>query len=163
MNHILKFRNWLIRNLILLLALPLIILSMIVISYGDIIGNFISEHPDLIKLYQLKNQISVFSSNIELPQHVKCLGYESSILLYILFLVWLAVHFYYSYYKLSHKEGSKSLMLSETVIILTAYLFVVSPKLANWIVLLGYCVIASNILIIILYWIDELKSRNEKE
>lgn len=163
MNYISQFRNWLIRNILLLLMVPVIILSWIYINYANVIGKFLLERPDLFKLYQLKNQITIFTSKIDLPVHITSLGYDVTIFLYILYVVWLATHTYYTYYQLSHNKGSKEGLLMETIILLVVYILFASPKLALWIVLSGYFAISLIILVIALYWIYSIKLKNEEK
>jgi hypothetical protein len=158
MNYSLQYRSWFKSNLFILLAVPVVVLSMIYISYGKIIEAFLLAHPDIVKLYQLQTQINIFASRLDLPIHVKALGYYSTIFIYILFFGWLVSHGYQSYKKLSHREGSKAAMLLETITILSIYILIISPGLLIWISLIGYCLITAIIVIIIFYWIYAIKS-----
>lgn len=158
-----QFKIWIDRHFLLMLSVPLIILSIIYINYGEIFGAFLTKHPDLYKLFQLQTQISVFSSDIKIPEHIKYLGYDTIIFLYLFFYCYFATYCYNTLYLLAHHKGSKGMMIIECVIFLIVYKIIVSPHLAFWFVFFGYFIASLIILIIFLYWIYAIRMFNEEK
>lgn len=157
--YFVMFRNWLINNLILLLILPLTVVSIIFINYGDAVDKVLSKNQELLKLFQLKTQLIVLSYDIEIPTHVKSLGYDSVIFLILLFFTWLLTHSFYSYLQLSQQSGSKASLFFETSLLLVIFIFLVSPNLPLVIIVLGYSAISAQIMLIALYWGYSLKQK----
>ncbi len=155
-SNLLIFRNWLINNLILLLILPITVISVIFISYGEVIDKVLLKNPVLFKLFQLKTQLKVLSE-IEIPSHVKSLGSYSVIFIILLFFTWLLSHSFYCYLQLSHKTGSKALLFFETIILFLIFIFILCPNMPLVISILGYAVLAAQIILIGLYWGYSLK------
>lgn len=158
-SNFLLFRNWFINNLILLLLLPLTAISIIFINYGNEIDKVLSINPLLFKLFQLKTQLTVLSYDLELPSHVKSLGYDSIIFLIILFFTWLFTHSIFCYLQLSQQSGSKARLVFETILLLLIFIFIVSPNLPLAIIVLGYSALAAQIILIALYWGYSLKQK----
>jgi len=158
-SNFLMFRNWLINNLILLLILPLAVISIIFINYGDAIDKVLSKNPELFKLFQLKTQLLVLSYEIDMPSHIKSLGYDSVIFLFLLFFSWLLTHSFFCYLQLSQQSGSKARLLFETILLLLIFIFIVSPNLSLTIIVLGYSAIVAQIILIALYWGYSLKQK----
>lgn len=158
-NNLVMFRNWLINNLILLFILPLAVVSIIFINYGDVIDKVISKNTELFKLFQLKTQLKVLTYDIEIPVHVKSLGYDSVIFLILLFYTWLLTHTLYCYLELSQQSGSKARLVLETILLLLLFIFIVSPNLPLSIIVLGYSALAAQIILIALYWGYSLKQK----
>lgn len=150
------FRNRLIKNLLLLSLLPLTVLAVIFISYGEVIDKILSKNPELFKLFQFKTQLKVLSE-IKIPSHVKSLGYDSVIFIILLFFTWLLTHSLYCYLQLSHKAGSKALLFFETMLLLLIFIFIVSPHSSLIIIVLGYAFLAIQTILIGLYWGYSLK------
>jgi hypothetical protein len=152
----LTFRNWFSKNLILLLILPLIINTIIFITNGEEIDKVITENSEFLKLFQLNTQLKVLNET-EIPYYVKSLGYDSVILIIVLFFIWLLNHTLYCYLQLSHKTGSKVLLVVETILLLLIFIFIVSPHFPLLIFVFGYALLAIQIILIALYWVYSLK------
>jgi len=158
-SHLLMYRNWLINNLILLLILPLAVVSNIFINYGEVIDKVLSKNPVLFKLFQLNTQLIVLSYEIEMPSHIKNLGYDAIIFLILLFFTWLLTHSLFCYIKLSQQTGSKLRLFFETILLLLIFIFIVSPNMPLAIIVLGYSALAAQIILIGLYWGYSLKQK----
>jgi len=158
-SNFLMFRNWLINNLILLLILPLTVISIIFINYGDEIDKVLSKNPELFKLFQLKTQLKVLSYEIEMPSHIKSLGLDTVIFLILLFFTWLITHSFFCYLQLSQQSGSKARLFFETILLFLIFIFIVSPNLPFAIIVLGYFVLAAQVILIGLYWSYSLKQK----
>lgn len=156
--HFLIFRNWFAKNMVLLLIFPLIVISFVFINYGEEIDKVLLRNPSLFKLFQLKTQLKVLSE-IEIPSHIKSLGYDSVIFIFILFFSWILTHSFYCYFQLSRNEGSKSLLFFETMLLLLIFIFIVSPHLSLMIIVIGYAFLAVQIILIGLYWGYSLKQK----
>jgi len=163
MNNQLKNFSHIIRNLITFSAVPFIILIFIYISYGEILEGFFGELEDLPKLYQLQSQIEIFKSDVYLPFFVKDIGYYSILGLYLCFVLWIISFSYLTYLKLSNQVGSKFIMFIEWALILCIYIFIISPDLTLWLIILGYLFIIIDFAIFIMYWIYQLNSKYEKK
>lgn len=157
--NFIMFRNWLINNLILLLILPLVVVSIIFINYGDVIEKVLSKNTALFKLFQLKTQLIVLSYDIEIPAHVKSLGYDSVIFLILIFYTWLLTHTFFCYLELSQQSGLKARLFFETILLLLIFIFIVSPNLPLAVIVLGYSALAAQIILIALYWGYSLKQK----
>jgi len=158
-SNFLMFRNWLINNMILLLLLPLTVISIIFINYGNVIDKVLQKNPELFKLFQLKTQLKVLSYEIEMPSHIKILGYDSVIFLILLFFTWLLTHSFFCYLQLSRQSGSKSRLFFETILLLLIFIFIVNSNLPLAIIVLGYSALAAQIFLIALYWGYSLKQK----
>jgi len=158
-SHFLMFRNWLINNLIILIILPLTVTSIIFINYGDVIDKVLQNNPELFKLYQLKTQLKILSFDIEMPSHIKSLGYDSVIFLILLFFTWLLTHSFFCYTQLSQQLGSKARLFFETILLLLIFIYFVSPDLPLAVIVLGYSAVAAQIILIALYWAYSLKQK----
>lgn len=150
-SNFLMFRNWLIKNLILILLLPLTVLSFIFISYGAVIDKVILKNPKLLRLFELNTQLTVLSE-IEIPYHVKSLGYDCVYFIFFIFFTWLLSHSFYCYFQLSHQTGSKVLLFFETIVLLLVFHFIISTYFSFVIIVLVYTAIATQIIFIGLYW-----------
>lgn len=155
-SNFLMFRNLVTQNLVLLLIFPWTVITFIFINYGDVIDKFLSLNQELFKLFQLKTQLKVLSE-IEIPSHIKSLGSDSVIYIILVYFTWLLTHSFYCYLQLSHKIGSKALLFFETLLLLIIYIFIVSPHFSSIIIVFGYAVIATQIILIGLYWGYSLK------
>ena len=151
MDIIIEFRSWMGRNLIPFLVVPILIISMICIGYGEVINAFLKDHPELFKLYIIQNQISLFTSDIDLPGHIKVLGYDSAVFILLLFEFWLVLNLIYSYYSLSRSAKSLVEVSLHTFLVIVLYVFVITPHLAFWMVFTGYIILSVNCVIILLY------------
>ena len=163
MKIISRYRNWLNSNLLLLFAFPVLVLIMIYISYGTIIGSFLQNNYNLCKVWQLNSLILTFSSDIDIPFHIKALGFNAAIFIYMLFVGLLISHLYLTYDSLSSNEGSKLELVLKTILVLLIFIFSIRPGLNIWIALSGYFIIVCIFLLIFLYWIVEKKTLDEKE
>jgi hypothetical protein len=155
-SNFLIFRNWLIKNLILLLILPLTVISIIFINYGEVIEKILLKNPVLFDLFQLKTQLKVLSE-IDIPSQVKSLGYDSVIFIILIFFIWLFNHTLYCYLQLSYKTGSRVLLFFETILLLLLFIFIVSPHFSLLFIVLGYSLLAIQIILIGLYSVYSLK------
>ena len=155
------FRNWLIKNLVILLFLPLTVISTIFVIYGEVIDKLLTLNPELFKLFQLMTQLHVLSSELNIPAHIRSLGCDSIIFLILIYFVWLFTHSFYCYIQLTYQYGLKGLLFLETVLLLLIFIFIVSPSLPLMIAVLGYSIIAAQIILIGLYWRYSLSSKNE--
>jgi len=158
-GYFLLFRNWFIRNLILFLILPLTALLLIFTFFSGTIDRFLFQNPELFKLYQLQTQLRVLSSDVGLPSHIRSLGYDSVIFLCLLYIVWILTHTVYCYVQLSNQFGSKTLLFLETIFLIAIFIFIVGPELSFGIIVLGYFVIAVQIILICLYWGYSLRQK----
>jgi hypothetical protein len=160
-NNIIYINNF--KSLITLFPIPLILLGYIYIFYGEVFDNAIIEHFNKLKLYQLQTQLSIFNNEVlhvplkNIPKTTELIGYYSVIFIYIIFSAWLVLFSISTYLKLSQKVGFKFMILLELSLILSIYIFSISPGLNLWLFLIGYLIILAVLIILTLYWGCEIK------
>jgi len=153
------------RSLITLLTIPIILIGCIYISYGEIFDGIILQQANPLKFYQLHVHLAVFSGNLfqvplkNLPNITASIGYYSVIAVYILFSAWVVLFATSSYLQLSQKTGSKFIILVESALILAIYIISISPDLNLWLSLIGYIIISIVLVMLLLYWLYEIKTK----
>jgi hypothetical protein len=124
-NAIIKIREFVIRNILILLLFPLITITSIFIIYGNIIDKCIIVNPELSRLsgflYELIAVHDFISMVDDLPGHIKNLAYYAVYYTYILYIFWLLLFFYDCYFRLSRKQFNLVLIIIEFTILLSAY------------------------------------------
>lgn len=165
MSHEINLINNYKRSLIILLTVPFLLIGCIYISYGEIFDGIIMQHHSPLKFYQLHVHLAVFNDDFfqvplrPLPQVTASIGYYSVIAIYFLFSGWLVLFAISSYLKLSQRLGSKIIILLETALIFAIFFISISPDLILWLSLFGYLIIAIVFVMLSLYWVYEIKSK----
>lgn len=158
-----QINNWK-RNLVPLLAIPIIILGFTYISYGNIFDKILSQQIISSRFFQLNTQLLIFKNEYDviildnLPLTVLKIGHYSVLLTYILFFFWILVYTISTYAYLAFRKGMKFLMLLELMAILAIFIYSVNPGLDMWISIAIYSIISVNFLILLAYFLYDLKS-----
>lgn len=153
------------RNLITLLTIPLILIGCIYISYGKIFDGIIIQQSGSLKFYQLQVQLSIFQNEFSqvplkgFPHLTAKIGFYSVIAVYFLFYVWLLLFTVSSYLHLSQQTGSKISILVELSMILVIYIILINPGLNLWFSIFSYVIIAIVFVMLLLYWLYEIKTK----
>lgn len=143
---------------LLLSIIPIVLIGMIYIVYGDIINPLFVEKSSLIDFLKLSNQHALFSSEISLPFIVKSLGSLSTIMINTTFLLWLFMHVIITSQHIGNKVG----LVIELLIIASLYFLIISPK-SIIIYILGTIIIIADLALIASYWFNQIKTGNEKQ
>jgi hypothetical protein len=162
-NFILKIREFLNKNIAILILLPLLTFFFLFISYGNLIEQYLVENPKLYSLYKLDTINQVISKISNMPIHIKSLVFDMVIYSYILFSSWLLLFIYNCYYKLSRKQFHFSLIIFEFIILFLTYVFIISPGLHLVFLIIGYVLFSLFIVMLIIYKVYFKKIQHEKE
>lgn len=159
---IFKIREYLIKNILILLLFPLLNLSFIFISYGNEFHQYLSKNPEMHCLYELSTiQKTVNQSFI--PTHVKSLALDMVIFSYVLFSIWLFLFAYSSYQKLKYRKHNFLLIFIEFIVLVFVYSFIVSPGLSVYIQVLGWLIFLLLGIVLIVYVLFYNRMKHEKE
>jgi hypothetical protein len=162
-NVIIKTREFLIKNIVTLIILPLITFFFIFISYGEVIQQYLFKNPESYRLYELNTINQIISQISVLPNHIKSLAIDMVIYSYVLFLSWLLLFIYYCYYKLSRKQFNFTLIIIEFAMLLLTYVFIISPGLSKEFYIIGYLLFFLLIVMHFIYILYFKKIQDEKE
>lgn len=157
MSLIQTTNNWK-RSFLLLGIIPVIFIGTIYIVYGYVFNPLFTEENSAINFLKLSNQFSLFESDIALPLIAKALGKLSVILLNVIFVLWLCFHISISYLKLSQQIAYKAELFIELLLITLLYLFIISP-VSLLLYVLGCIVLILDLILIIFYWIYQLRTK----
>ena len=131
------------RNIVILLTVPLILIGIINISYSEYYDAIIGlQKSESTSIFELHNQLRIFKNDItlstgRLPLAVRDIGYNSVLIIYIFLMVWIVAFSISNYLKLSHRKGSKMLMLLELLFMVIVFTFFVKPGMGNIIFVTG--------------------------
>lgn len=157
MKSLKALKNWK-RSLLTFSLLPLILIGLIYINYGDVYNSFFSEGSSIRQFFILSSQLTVFNSNISLPFIVKILGKASIVYLFFTLLIWCLLFSFSTYIELSQQKAIKLNLLLELVLFTLIFYYFIS--FANlYIFIIVSAIILFDLTVIILYWIYELKSK----
>lgn len=162
-DTILKLRSLFIRSLIPLILCPLLTFNFVVTFFGKEIGLFIENNPEEYKLYQLVNLEKVIRQVMSIPLHVKNLVVDMVIFSFIIFVSWVSLFTFNSYYKLSRKEHNGIIIAFEYLILLITFLLIVNPGLPVAFSICGYLLFFSLFFLFTIYFLYYRKYKNEKK
>lgn len=161
-NIILKIREFFIRNIVILIFLPLLAFFFIFISYGNELHQYLIKNPGMFNLYELSTLKQTVSQSA-IPTHIAWVAFDMVMYAYILFSVWLILFAYSCYYKLSRRRYSFSLVLIEFTVLALIYYFIVSPGLLTYIQILGWLAFLLVAVMITVYSLLYYRLKHEKE
>lgn len=161
-NLILKIREFFVRNILILLLLPLLTFLLIFISYGNELQQYLSNNQENYSLYELLT-IQKVISQLDIPNHI--IGIASDIVnySYVLFSIWLILFAYSCYYHLSRKEHNFTLIFIELAILLLVYFFIIRPGLSMLIQTVVWVVFLLIVMMIALYGLFFKRMKHEKK
>lgn len=159
---ILKIREYFIRNILILLLVPLFTFFLIFISYGNELHQYLSKNPEIYCLYELSTLLKALSQSA-IPAHILNLAFDMVIYTYVLFLIWFIMFAYYSYQRLKLKKHNILLIIIEFVVLALVYNFIISPGLSDYIQILGWLLFLLLALVIIVYVLFYIRIKHEKE
>lgn len=162
-NFFLKIRKFLIEHIISLLLFPILIFVLLFTFYGSEFHNYIVNNPDKYKLYELTSIYTIFKQITYLPNHLRNLAFDLVIYSYVLFAGWLILFIYSCYYRLSRRIYNLNFIFLEFAILITVYVFTMSPGLPLTYKLLGYLTFLFLIVLCLIYCAYFKKIRHEKE
>lgn len=159
---ILKIREFFIRNILILLLLPLLTFFLVLISYGNELHQYLSKNPEMYCLYELSTLQKTVSQSA-IPAHISSIAFDMVIYSYVLFSIWFILFAYSSYQKLKLRKHNFSLIFIEFIILGFVYYFIVSPGLSVYIQILGWSLFLLLLIVITIYFLFYNRMKHEKE
>lgn len=161
-NSILKIREFFIRNIVILILLPVVTFFLICISYGNELHQYLSKNPEKYCLYELSTLRKTISQ-ATIPAHISSLAFDMVIYSYMLFSIWITLFAYSSYQKLKLRKHDFSLIFIEFIVLVFGYYFIISPGLSVYIQILGWLFFLLLAMVIIVYVLFYNRMKHEKE
>jgi len=161
-SSILKIREHFIRNILILLLLPLFTFFLIFISYGNEFHQYLSKNPEMYCLYELSTLRETVSQST-IPAHISSIAFDMVIYSYVLFSIWLILFAYSSYQKLKLRKHNFLLTIIEFIVLAFVYCFIVSPGLSVYIQILGWLLFLLLAIVITVYVLFYNRMKHEKE
>lgn len=161
-SFIYKIREYFIRNLLILLLLPILTFFLIFISYGNEVHKYLRKKPEMYSLYELTTlQETVNQSAI--PEHVSYIAFDMVIYSYLLFAIWFILFAYSTYQKLKLRKYNFLLLFIEFFVLAFGYYFIISPGLSIYIQILGWFFFFLLAMVITIYVLFYNRIKHEKE
>ncbi len=157
-----RIREFFIRNILILLLLPLLFFFLIFITYGNELHQHLSKKPEMYSLYELSTLQKTVSQSA-IPAHIASIAFDMVVYSYLLFSIWLILFAYSSYQKLKLRKHNFSLILIEFILLAFGYYFIVSPGLPAYIQILGWLIFLLLAIMITVYVLLYNKMKHEKE
>lgn len=161
-SSILKIREHFIRNILILLLLPLFTFFLIFISFGNEFHQYLSKNPKMYCLYELSTLRETVSQSA-IPAHISSIAFDMVIYSYVLFSIWLILFAYSSYQKLKLRKHNFLLTIIEFIVLAFGYCFIVSPGLSVYIQILGWLLFLLFAIVITVYVLFYNRMKHEKE
>jgi len=153
------------RNALILLIVPLVLIGVINITYGEYYDAIIGlQYLEQTSIFQLHNQLRIFKNDIplsigRLPLVVRDIGYYSVLVIYIFLVVWIVTFSISNYLKLIYRKGYKILMLLELLFMVVVFTYSVKPGMGLIFSMLGYLIFFMFLTILLFYWLEEIRNR----
>jgi len=161
-SSILKIREYFIKDILILLLLPLLTFFLIFISYGNELHQYLSKNPEMYCLYELSTlQKTVCQSAI--PAHISSIAFDMVVYSYVLFSIWLILFAYSSYQELKRRKYNFLLLFIEFIVLAFGYYFIVCPGLSVYIQILGWLFFTLHAIVITVYVLFYNRMKHVKE
>lgn len=161
-SSILKIREYFIRNILILLLLPLLTFFLIFISYGNELHQYLSKNPEMYCLYELST-LQKTVSQTTIPAHISSIAFDMVIYSYLLFSIWLILFAYSSYQKLKLRKHDLLLIFIEFIVLAFGYHFIICPRLSIYIQIIGWLFFLLLAIVITVYVLFYNRIKHEKE
>ncbi len=157
-----RVREFFIRNIVLLILFPLIVFILIFTFHGEVLHEFLTTNPETYKLYELSTLKEAIShSNI--PTHIKSLAFDMVGYSFTLFVFWFLLFACYSYLSLSRNKYTLAFILTEFVVLILIYFFIVSPGLSIFIKIIGWFLFLLLAVMVVVYFLFFNQLKHEKK
>jgi len=162
-DFILTIRDFFVKNIAILILLPLLTFFFVFISYGDALHLILIKNPQFYSLYELNTLNKVISQTTLLPYHVASIAFDMIIYSYLIYALWLLLYAYSSYYKIARDEHNFLLIIIEYLVLVLIYFYVLSPGLSLLIQLAGWFFFLLLIAMFTIYALYFKRVNHEKE
>lgn len=162
-NLILNARKFFCANITGLLILPILTFIIIFISYGDSIQQILFDNPEFSKSLSLNNINIILQRATEIPYHVRKIGITMITYSFSIYLIWVLLFTIYTYKNLSIRNYNSYLIITEYIILLFIYIFIITPGLSLLINIIGYFLFFFILVVFCIYFIFYKELKHEEK